>query len=73
LRFGEYALEIEIYCHILEGLYEEYLATQEGLLLTIMDVLEKAGAVVALPTQTMFVARNSWIGQKKARTAKAQQ
>jgi MscS family membrane protein len=73
LRFGEYALEIEIYCYILEGLYEEYLATQEGLLLTIMDVLEKAGAVVALPTQTMFVARTSWIGQKKARTAKAQQ
>jgi MscS family membrane protein len=55
VRFAEYALEIEIYCYILEGQYAEYLATQEGMLLTIVDVMKKAGAVVALPTQTTFV------------------
>jgi MscS family membrane protein len=71
LRFAEYALEIEIYCYILEGQYAEYLATQEGLLLRIMDALEKAGAVVALPTQTTFVAQDRWIDSEKAKAASA--
>ncbi len=70
MRFAEYALEIEIYCYIVEGEYADYLATQEGLLLTIMDALEKAGAVVALPTQTTFVRQDSWIDPEKAKAAK---
>ena len=69
LRFAEYALEIEIYCYILEGQYAEYLATQEGLLLTIMAALEKAGAVVALPTQTTLVMQDRWIDPEQAKTA----
>lgn len=43
IRFADYALEIEIYCYILEGDYNTYLETQEALLLSIMDLLEKAG------------------------------
>jgi len=71
LRIAEYALEIEIFCYILEGQYAEYLAAQEGLLLTIMDALEEAGAVVALPTQTTLVTQDRWIDPDKARAAKA--
>jgi hypothetical protein len=51
--------------------YEEYLATQEELLLTIMDAKEEAGAVVALPTQTTFVTQDRWIDPEKAKAAKA--
>lgn len=71
IRFADYALEIEIYCYILEGDYNTYLETQEGLLLSIMDLLEKAGAVVALPTQTTLVTQDSWINPEKAKAAKA--
>jgi len=71
LRFAEYALEVEIYCYILEPEYSQYLATQEQLLLKIMDAIEKAGAVVALPTQTTFVTQDSWIDPQKAKAAKA--
>jgi MscS family membrane protein len=71
LRFAEYALEVEIFCYILEPEYNPYLATQEQLFLKIMDVIEKAGAVVALPTQTTIVSQDSWIDPQKAKAAQA--
>lgn len=71
IRFAEYCLEVEIYCYILESDYAAYLASQEALLLSIMDELEKAGAVVALPTQTTIVTQDSWIDPEKGKAAKA--
>lgn len=71
LRFAEYALEVELYCYILEPEYTQYLATQEQLLLKIMDAIEKAGAVVALPTQTTLVTQDAWIDPQKAKAAQA--
>ena len=71
LRFAEYALEVELYCYILEPEFTAYLATQEQLLLKIMDAIEKAGAVVALPTQTTFVTQDTWIDPQKAKAAEA--
>jgi len=71
IRFADYALEVEIYCYILESDYNTYVATQEGLLLSIMDSLEKTGAVVALPTQTTLVTQDSWVDLEKAKAAKA--
>jgi MscS family membrane protein len=71
LRFAEYALEIEIYAYILEPEYNAYLATQEALLLQVMDTLEKAGAVLALPTQTTLVTKDSWVDPEKSKAARA--
>ena len=71
LRFAEYALEVEIFCYILEPEFTAYLATQEQLFLKIMGTIEKAGAVVALPTQTTFVTQDSWIDPQKAKAAQA--
>jgi MscS family membrane protein len=71
VRFAEYALEVEIYCYILEPEYSAYLATQEQLFLKIMDIIEKAGAVVALPTQTTLVTQDSWVSPQKAKAAQA--
>ena len=69
VRFAEYALEVEIYCYILEPDYVSFLAAQEQLFLKIMDEIDKAGAVVALPTQTTFVPQDSWIDPRKAKAA----
>jgi len=71
LRFAEYALEVEIYAYILESEYNAYLATQEALLLQVMDTLEKAGAVLALPTQTTLVTQDSWIDPEKSKAIRA--
>lgn len=64
VRFAEYALEIELYCYILETDYVAYLASQEDLLLQVMAALEKSGAVLALPTQTTLVTQDSWFDPK---------
>jgi MscS family membrane protein len=69
-RFAENSLDVEIYCYILEGEYVAYLRTQEKLLLSIMDELEKAGAVLALPSQTTYVTQDSWVDPEKAKAAK---
>jgi MscS family membrane protein len=71
IRFSDYSLDVEIYCYILESDYNAFLSTQEGLLLSIMEALEKAGVVVALPTQTTFVSQDSWVDPEKAKAAKA--
>ncbi len=71
LRFAEYAIEVELFCYILEPEFLAYLATQEQVLLKIMDTIEKAGAVVALPTQATLVTQDSWIDPQKAKAAQA--
>jgi MscS family membrane protein len=70
IRFAENSLDVEIYCYILESDYNGYLQTQEALFLTIMDELEKAGAVLALPSQTTYVTQDSWVSPEKAEAAK---
>jgi MscS family membrane protein len=62
---------VELYCYILEPEFTAYLATQEQLLLKVMETIEKAGAVVALPTQTTFVTQDSWVDPLKAKAAQA--
>jgi len=71
IRFSDYSLDVEIYCYILESDYNTFLSTQEALLLSIMDSLDKAGVVVALPTQTTLVTQDSWIDPEKAKAATA--
>lgn len=71
LRFAEYALDIELYCYILDRDYNAYLATQEALLLEIMETLEKTGAVVALPSQATLVTKDSWIDAEKVKAVQA--
>lgn len=71
VRFAEYAIEVEIFCYILESEFNAYLKTQEALLFSIMEAVDRAGAVVALPTQTTFVTQDSWIDPEKAKAAKA--
>jgi MscS family membrane protein len=69
VKFADYALEVEIFCYILEAEYNAYLATQEALFFSIMDAIEKAGAVVALPTQTTLVTQDAWVDPAKAKAA----
>jgi len=70
LRFGDNGLEVEIYAYILERDYGLYLQVQEEMLLQVMEVLEKTGAAVALPTQTTTVTQDSWVDPAKAAEAR---
>jgi MscS family membrane protein len=69
LKAGDYGLEVEIYAYILERDFNVFLATQEDLILQVMDSLEKIGAAIALPSQTTVVAKDSWIDPDKEAAA----
>jgi len=69
LRFTENAIEIELYAYILTREYSEYLAVQENLILQVMEVLERTGAAVALPSQTTLVTQDNWVDPEKAAAA----
>jgi len=70
LKLGDNGLEVEIYAYILERDYGLYLVAQEEMLLQVMEVLERTGAPVALPTQTTTVAQDTWIDPEKAAAAR---
>lgn len=70
LRFGDFALEVEIYAYILERDYGLYLAAQEALILDVLDTLDRTGGALALPSQTTIVTQDAWINPEKASAAK---
>jgi MscS family membrane protein len=69
MRFGDYAIEVELYAYILERDYGAFLATQEDVMLRVMETLERTGGAVALPTQTTMVAQDGWVDPAKAAAA----
>jgi len=70
IRFSDNSLDVEIFCYILAADNNAYLESQEALLLSIMDELEQAGAVLALPSQTTYVTQDSWVNPEKAKAAR---
>ena len=70
LRFGDYAVEVEIYAYIFERDYGLYLAAQEALILDVLDTLDRTGGALALPSQTTIVTQDAWVNPEKAAAAK---
>jgi MscS family membrane protein len=70
MRFGENAIEVELYAYVLERDYGVFLATQEDLLLQVMETLERTGGAVALPSQTTMVTQETWVDPEKAAAAR---
>jgi MscS family membrane protein len=70
LRFGENAIEVELFAYILERNYADFLVMQEDLLLRVMETLERTGGAVALPSQTTLVTQDKWIDPEKAAAAR---
>jgi MscS family membrane protein len=71
MRFGENAIEVELYAYILERDYTAFLAAQENLLLRVLETLEQTGGAVALPSQTTMVTQDAWVDPEKAAAARA--
>jgi MscS family membrane protein len=55
LRFGQFSLDIEIFAYVLAADWNQFLETQQELLLDIMGIVERNGAVMALPSQTLHL------------------
>lgn len=63
------ALNVEIVSYVLTTDYNEFAEVREDLLLQIMGLIEDAGTGVALPSQTLYIRRDS--GLEKEKTANA--
>jgi MscS family membrane protein len=56
VRFGASALDVDIFAYVFAHDWNNFLEIQEELLFGVMDTVEKAGAGIAFPTQTLFLA-----------------
>lgn len=64
IGFGESSLDVEMYCHVLTGDWNEFLAIREELLLRVMDLITDAGAGMALPSRTLYLTQDQDWGQQ---------
>jgi MscS family membrane protein len=56
VRFGASSLEVDIFAYVFATDWNNFLEIQEELLLGIMDIVQKAGAGIALPSQILYLA-----------------
>jgi MscS family membrane protein len=59
IRFGASSLDIELFAYLFSRDWNHFLESQQELLLQIMGVVEAAGARIAFPSQTVYVANAS--------------
>ncbi len=53
------SLTVEIFAYVFAFDWNQFLEIQEALLLTIMEIIEQAGAEIAFPSQTTYLAADS--------------
>jgi mechanosensitive ion channel-like protein len=59
LGFGASSLDVEISAYLSARDWNDFLRLQEELLLEVMDLVQAAGAHIALPSQTMYVTTHA--------------
>ena len=55
-RLGSFSLDIEVAAYVFAADWERFLATQQELLLRIMETIDGAGTAIAFPSQTVHIA-----------------
>jgi MscS family membrane protein len=58
LRLGAFSLDIDISAYIYARDWNHFLDVQEDLLLRIIEAVQEAGAEIAFPSQTMYLAED---------------
>lgn len=58
IRLAPSSLDLEVVAYIATTDYLQFLATQEDLLLRIMDAVESHGTATAFPSQTLYLAKD---------------
>ncbi|MGA9978295.1 MAG: mechanosensitive ion channel family protein [Candidatus Sulfotelmatobacter sp.] len=62
-------LPVEVFSYVLTVDYNEFAAVREDLLLRMLDLVDDAGTSVAMPSQTLYISRDSGLEKEKAETA----
>ena len=56
VRFGSSSLDVDIFAYVFAPDWNNFLEIQEELLFGIMDTVRKAGAEIAFPSQSLYLA-----------------
>jgi MscS family membrane protein len=59
VRFGSFSLDLDVFAYIFAPDWVQFLEIQEGLLFSVMEIVQRAGAQIAFPSQTMYVETHS--------------
>jgi MscS family membrane protein len=63
------SLNVEVFSYVLTVDFNEFAAVREDLLLRIMNLVDDAGTGVAMPSQTLYLSRDSGLEKDKAENA----
>ena len=63
------SLSVEVFAYILTRDFNEFAGIREDLLLRVMDVVEDSGGGLALPSQTLYLSRDSGVSKDKVENA----
>jgi MscS family membrane protein len=55
VRFGASSLDVDIFAYLFAHDWDNFLEIQEALLFGIMDIVRKAGAEIAFPSQSLYL------------------
>ncbi len=55
IGFGEYYLEVELYAYAMTSAWPEFLEIREDILTKVMEIVERSGTLLALPTEVHYV------------------
>lgn len=59
LRLSTSSIDVDIFAYVFARDWVDFLRTQEELLLGVMGIVKEAGAEIAFPSQTMYLAAHS--------------
>ena len=59
VKFGASSLDVDIFAYVFARDWNHFLEIQEELLLSIMNLVDEAGAGIALPAQTLYLASDT--------------
>jgi len=60
---------VEVFTYILTQDFNEFAAVREDVLLRMLDIVEDSGSGLALPSQTLYIGRDSGVPKDKAESA----
>jgi MscS family membrane protein len=59
VRFGPSSFDVDIFAYVFASDWNNFLEIQEELLFGVMDMIQQAGAGIALPSQTLYLASDT--------------
>jgi MscS family membrane protein len=70
--FGAFSLNIEVFAYVTTSDWAEFLGIREDVFLRIVDIVEQSGTGFALPSQTLYFARDGGLDENRTNAAEAQ-